>query len=324
MDGFLPSPIEFLPIENNEESKIILVFLYWKKQDQLLLSWLVSFLKEGVHAQIMGLTTSHETSINAKSDPLTLNDLYGILLSQEVRLSDQHDMLDIGSPSANLATTLKNNSRRAMVDHGRGGHGRGCGQGHGQQQNNNYQCGKQQGSLPHVLPSMQLCGPLSTPVSTRFNHAFQPELNVNLNAFHANHSNIDDASYPNSGASKHIPVDLSNLSLLSKYIGLEQIKIGNGTSLSINNIGSSNLLTSNATFSLCNILYVPSICQNLLSVNQFTKYNYVVFEFHPSHFVVKDQSTGRALMHGLAKDSLYQLEVANKRNNKSTGSTFLR
>ncbi|ERN20602.1 hypothetical protein AMTR_s00070p00098410, partial [Amborella trichopoda] len=181
--------------------KISPAFLNWKRQDQLLLSWIILTLIEGIHAQIVGLTTSqevwtalersffesltstynatatpiadhqegiladyfkqaknivdHHTAVGkpvsnddlilhilgelppsiirfrpmtTKSDPITLNAPYGMLLSQEIRLSDQHYMLDIGSPSANLATT-QNNSRRGrgsqFLNRGRGGHVRG-------------------------------------------------------------------------------------------------------------------------------------------------------------------------------------------------------
>ncbi|ERN16209.1 hypothetical protein AMTR_s00030p00245640 [Amborella trichopoda] len=205
VDSSLHFPAEVLPAENNEEPKISHAFLNWKRQDQLLLSWIISTLIEGVHAQIMGLTTSQRMSITTKFDPINLNDLYGMLLSQDIQLSDQHGMLDIGSPSANLATTPNYNSRRGcgsqFANHGHSGRRRGRGQGYGQQQNNNSHFGNQQ-------------------------------------------------------------------------------------------------------------------------VNQFTKDNDVVLEIHPSHFVVKDRSTGRGLLHRPTKDGLYQLEVAKKRNNKSTGSTF--
>ncbi|KAL4205310.1 hypothetical protein AMTRI_Chr01g136650 [Amborella trichopoda] len=150
-------------------------FLNRKRQDQPVLSWIISSLAEGIHAQI--------------SDSITLKDLHGILQRQEIRLSDQHGMLYIGSSSANLATT-QNNSR--------------------------------------------VCNPVghsALQCRHRFNHSFQPDLDVNLNAFHAAHSTIDDAWYPDSGMSNHIT-----------------IKIGNGTSLCIKNIGSSKLTTNNATF----------------------------------------------------------------------------
>lgn len=35
-------------------------YIAWHRQDQLLLSWIISFLTEGVHAQVVGLFTSQE------------------------------------------------------------------------------------------------------------------------------------------------------------------------------------------------------------------------------------------------------------------------
>ncbi|ERN17952.1 hypothetical protein AMTR_s00046p00071430 [Amborella trichopoda] len=51
---------DLLPAENNEEPKINLAFFNWKRQDQLLLSKIISTVTGGVHAQILGLTTSQE------------------------------------------------------------------------------------------------------------------------------------------------------------------------------------------------------------------------------------------------------------------------
>ncbi|ERN08130.1 hypothetical protein AMTR_s00018p00086050 [Amborella trichopoda] len=61
-----------------------------------------------------------------------LNDLYGMLLSQEIQLSNQHAiMLDIGSPWVNLATQEGGGSQFPNRGHGGRGRGHGRGQGHG-------------------------------------------------------------------------------------------------------------------------------------------------------------------------------------------------
>jgi hypothetical protein len=49
------------------------------------------------------------------------------------------------------------------------------------------------------------------------------------------------------------------------------------------------------------------ICKNLLSVRQFALDNSVFFEFHYSHFAIKDSQTGITLRQGRIKDGLYQL-----------------
>jgi hypothetical protein len=65
-------------------------------------------------------------------------------------------------------------------------------------------------------------------------------------------------------------------------------------------------------FFLKNILHVPRISQNLLSVHQFAKDNNVFFEFHPSFFYVKDLFSGAILLSGKSKDGLYPLHSLHK------------
>ncbi|KAL4182972.1 hypothetical protein AMTRI_Chr11g95830 [Amborella trichopoda] len=110
-------------------------------------------------------------------------------------------MLDIGSPSANLATTPNYNSRRGcrsqFLNRGHDGHGRGRSQGYGQQQNNNSHFGNQQGNRPRI--TCQVCNCVGHSVlqcRQCFNHAFQPNSGVNLNAFHADHSSIHTQELP--------------------------------------------------------------------------------------------------------------------------------
>lgn len=60
------------------------------------------------------------------------------------------------------------------------------------------------------------------------------------------------------------------------------------------------------TLTLNNLLHVPSITKNLISVSQFAKDNSVFFEFHSDHFVVKSQATKEVLQHGkVGPDGLY-------------------
>lgn len=56
-------------------------------------------------------------------------------------------------------------------------------------------------------------------------------------------------------------------------------------------IGSIMFNTPNSSFALNNILSVPHITRNVLSVSQFYKTNDTSIEFFSSHFVVKDLTT---------------------------------
>jgi hypothetical protein len=86
---------------------------------------------------------------------------------------------------------------------------------------------------------------------------------------------------------------LQNLNISSEeYYGQDQIRIGNGIDLSISHSSSASLSFSCQKFLLKQLLHVPNICKNLLSVHQFALDNDVFFEFHSSFFTIKDPRLG--------------------------------
>jgi len=91
------------------------------------------------------------------------------------------------------------------------------------------------------------------------------------------------------------------------YHGQDQIRIGDGTGLNISHTGTALLPLSRRKFILNQLLHIPSICKNLLSVRKFALDNSVFFEFHSSYFLIKDKQTGMLLHHRHLKDGLYQL-----------------
>ncbi|KAH7543814.1 hypothetical protein JRO89_XS15G0024100 [Xanthoceras sorbifolium] len=70
-----------------------------------------------------------------------------------------------------------------------------------------------------------------------------------------------------SGASYHVTSDLNNLLLHSPYSGTDDIMIGDGLALPITHTGSTCLKTPQTTFSLNNVLCVPSMKKNLISIS---------------------------------------------------------
>lgn len=60
---------------------------------------------------------------------------------------------------------------------------------------------------------------------------------------------------------------VSNLDVVDPYSGNNRVMVGNGTSLSISHIGSANVSES---VKLLNVLVVPHLTQNLLSISQLT------------------------------------------------------
>lgn len=118
----------------------------------------------------------------------------------------------------------------------------------------------------------------------------------------------DDSWFLDSGATHHVTADSSNMASQSDYKGKGKLVVGNGTSFSISHVGST-LLPASKPFTLYNILLVPSITKNLISISKFTCDNDVVMEFKSQCCYIKDKATKTILMQGFFKNGLYQLEV---------------
>nr|DAD26772.1 TPA_asm: hypothetical protein HUJ06_028240 [Nelumbo nucifera] len=126
----------------------------------------------------------------------------------------------------------------------------------------------------------------------------------------ANHAVLGTDPTPtwllDSGASHHVTSDLSNLSLHSPYQGTDDVMIGDGSGLQITYTGSTTIPTSSRTITLHNVLCVPSMKKNLISIYQLCISNHVSIEFSPSTFHVKDLNTGAILLTGQPKDGVYE------------------
>ena len=129
---------------------------------------------------------------------------------------------------------------------------------------------------------------------------FNPEFVINNNSRSGNsastNSNNNPASWVmDSGATDHLTSQLDRLHFHTPYGGKDQVQVANGAGLSISHIGHSTLAGS----SLClkNILHVPNISKDLLSVYRLVSDNDVFAEFHRHFFCVKDKATRRVLLH---------------------------
>ena len=82
--------------------------------------------------------------------------------------------------------------------------------------------------------------------------------------------------------------------------------IGDGTGLSITHTGSTSLITPTTSFTLNDVLCVPNMEKNLISISQFCTTNNASVEFLPSSFHAKDLRTGAILLKGYTKDGIYE------------------
>jgi hypothetical protein len=107
-----------------------------------------------------------------------------------------------------------------------------------------------------------------------------------------------------SGASSH-KASSDGILLRRTPTSISSILVGNGTSIPVTSHGHSVLPTPASTFALNNVLVVPSIVQNLLSVRQFTHDNHVTIEFDAFGFSVKELPTGRVILRCNSDGDLY-------------------
>ena len=159
-----------------------------------------------------------------------------------------------------------------------------------------------QGHTAKYCPSYKLI-PINTPTNNNsglLKPPWQPKAHYATNSPHSNTWLLD------SGASHHVTSDLNNLSLHTPYNGPYDIMIGDGTGLPITHTGSTSLLHSNQEFSLTNVLCVPNITKNLISISKFCISNNASIEFLPFLFLVKDLHTGAILLKGKATNGVYE------------------
>jgi len=153
----------------------------------------------------------------------------------------------------------------------------------------------------------------------------QPQQNAQApQAYLANANPAQQAQnwYIDSEATHHVTASPQNLMNEVPTSGNEHVFLGNGQGLPIISTGSAifqSPFASNVKLTLNNLLHVPHITKNLVSVSQFVKDNNVFFEFHSSHCVVKSQVDGSILPRGaLSQDGLYVFSNLLNSSVKST------
>lgn len=87
---------------------------------------------------------------------------------------------------------------------------------------------------------------------------------------------------------------------------MEDVTVGNGSTLPIQNTGNGILPTPHHTFKLNNVLHVPGIATNLVSAHQLAMDNDCTVTFDNKSFVIQDKVHKQVLFQGQHTDGLYQ------------------
>ena len=99
--------------------------------------------------------------------------------------------------------------------------------------------------------------------------------------------------------------DLATLALHEPYTAFDSVLIGDGTSLSIANIGSFTLTSLPTPLLFTIVLHVSAMSKNLISVFALCVDNPINVLFFYSFFQVQDCHTRVSLVHRQCKDSVH-------------------
>lgn len=136
-------------------------------------------------------------------------------------------------------------------------------------------------------------------------------------AFH-NNSNVTPDWYVDSGAMAHMSPSPASVDSSHPYGGNEIVTFGNGNTLTVSRLGRK---TINKTISLHDVLIVPTLSKNLLSVSKLTHDFPLDFLFSRDFFAIQDRKTGKLLTKGRHEDGLYVLSPEIQAHMASAGSS---
>ncbi|KAG8496312.1 hypothetical protein CXB51_009046 [Gossypium anomalum] len=270
--------------------------------------------QEQISVILTGLPVEFESiRVVASAMCVPLDLLTEMLIDCETR---QQDLVSSVSFQANVAQKLKSSENgNSQFDGGSFSRGRGRGKKFG-----------------HSKSQCQLCGQIGHTVHKcyyRFDENFDGVSDQSMQAHchhfqgpstltsdgpkpeqHLSSSLNTNTWYPDSGPSHHVTNDLDNLKDAAPYTGNHKLYMGNGLPVPVAPVGSGHFTAASRVFHLKNVLHVPRICKNLISVAQFARDNQVYFKFHPVHCFVNDVKTGSILLVGHIHNGLYKFDLS--------------
>jgi transposase InsO family protein len=168
-----------------------------------------------------------------------------------------------------------------------------------------------QGNNKEEQPTCQICQKRNHTTLTylnRFNHAFSLNDVPQALAAMTIVDNQDSTWFPNTRATYYMTGDPGNLHSLTPYHGTDGVMVGNGDSLPITHIGQATIGSGSSSLKLNDVLLVPDIKKDLLSVSKLTSDYPLIFEFDGDGFVIKDRTTNRIVATGSRRGGLYALD----------------
>ncbi|KAJ9544289.1 hypothetical protein OSB04_023996 [Centaurea solstitialis] len=255
------------------------------------------------HWFLCGLGPSFETFSTAhravKPRP-GFRDLLSQAEGHELFLKSVH-----GSSTSHVAFTAESgrsytpSNRRNSGRGGRGGGGRSGGRGRGRRLPHCQLC-RQDGHYANRCPDLNTFAQRGPSIDANLAQAFHAKCNV--------HDNSSDW-FVDSGASAHMTPSAATLDSSMPYTGNDHVSFGNGHILNISRIGNASI-TKN--IDLADVLVVPRLTKNLLSISKLTSDSPVDVLFSDDAFTIQNRRTKDILARGRCDNGLYVLEQGHK------------
>ncbi|KAA8531224.1 hypothetical protein F0562_005862 [Nyssa sinensis] len=322
LDGTIPKPPKFISVSHPETHVLSETpnpaYSHWMRQDNLILSTLMSSLTEGVLAQVVTHTTSSavwhalDENFSSPSRARTVQICTQLATATKGSKSATEYFLFIKKLTDELAVAGQPMSCEDVLTYVLAGLG------------HEYDSFVTSISARTAQITMEEVYSLLLTIEARLSRHQMSSLTQptfvndpkpeNKQAMVATPTSTWDTEWhADTGATHRITNDLNNLNLRNDdYQGTDQVHVGNGQGLQISKTGSSQISTSNSTFALNQVLLVLEIHKNLLSVQKFCIDNHVYFEFHDKFFLVKDYS-GKVHHQGHLINGLYQFTSQSRR-----------
>ncbi|KAI0523320.1 hypothetical protein KFK09_005715 [Dendrobium nobile] len=266
---------------------------------------------------------SFKAAIRTYPLPMNLDNLYSLLCSEEINVNQELSKENSAVSSATALHAMSSIQSRNRPPR-RFNKNRPTTVGNGPNHNNVTSNTPNPASPNTARPICQICnkvGHIALNCWHRSNPRFAPTNPRTISALLAQPNQSPSQDWiVDSGASNHLTPDLSNFQYQTPYHGQESVSIANGSQLPVAHSGQGLLPLPETPRKLYlrNLLHVPHLSHNLLSVSKLTTDNPVSVSFNANGFKIKDRKDRRLLLHGPLHNGLYQL----RRSTEVTPTAF--
>ncbi|PKU73457.1 Retrovirus-related Pol polyprotein from transposon TNT 1-94 [Dendrobium catenatum] len=252
-----------------------------------------------------GLPTPYnpfKSSIRTSQLPVSLETLYSLLCSEEINI--QNELRREAPPSSDNTAFYTN---RGRSNRGRGNFSNTRGRGQNPKQLNNAV--RPPSAATTTRPNCQICSKNGHTAVTCWYRYSPTSTEPSRALLTQNHPTAEWVL--DSGATSHLTADPQTLQQPTMYTGSDTVSIANGSSLPIQHQGQGLLPLPNTPRKLYlkNILHVPALSHNLLSIHKLTADNNCSISFDAHGFTIQDRVDQQILLRGRTRNGLYSIST---------------